>query len=82
MPKLKPTIFNLLLFFLVLSCSNDSVENTDIEVITPLEYFEELNVSYGSDTNQTFDIFLPQGRTMTTKVIILVHGGLVGWRQS
>ncbi len=36
-----------------------------------------LNVSYGSDTDQVYDIYLPQNRTLATKVLILVHGG--GW---
>jgi acetyl esterase/lipase len=36
-----------------------------------------LNVSYGSDTDQVYDIYLPQNRTLSTKVMILVHGG--GW---
>lgn len=74
MPNLKPTIFNILILFFVLSCSNN-----DQEVITeqPLDYFEELNVSYGTDNDQKFDIYLPANRTLNTKVIILVHGG--GW---
>ncbi|RLD26335.1 MAG: alpha/beta hydrolase [Bacteroidetes bacterium] len=76
MPNLKHVLFNILILFLVLSCSiNDS------EVITeqpqPLEYFEELNVSYGNDSDQKFDIYLPANRTLDTKVMILVHGG--GW---
>ncbi|MEO7766369.1 MAG: alpha/beta hydrolase [Ferruginibacter sp.] len=35
-----------------------------------------LNVSYGADTQQKMDIYLPAGRSMsTTKVMILIHGG-------
>jgi acetyl esterase/lipase len=36
-----------------------------------------LNVSYGSESDQVYDIYLPQNRTLSTKVMILVHGG--GW---
>jgi len=74
MPNLKSIIFNILILFFVLSCSNN-----DSEVITeqPLDYLEVLNVAYGSDANQKFDIYLPANRTLNTKVIILVHGG--GW---
>ena len=74
MPNLKSIIFNILILFFVLSCSTN-----DSEVITeqPLEYLEVLNVAYGSDANQKFDIYLPANRTLNTKVIILVHGG--GW---
>jgi len=74
MPNLKPIIFNVLILFFVLSCSNN-----DSEVITeqPLEYLEILNVAYGTDTNQKFDIYLPANRNLNTKVIVIVHGG--GW---
>lgn len=34
------------------------------------------NISYGSDTAQRMDIYLPAGRTATaTKAIIMIHGG-------
>lgn len=34
------------------------------------------NVSYGSDTTQKMDIYLPAGRdTVNTKVILFIHGG-------
>ncbi|MFK7749616.1 MAG: alpha/beta hydrolase [Kordia sp.] len=36
-----------------------------------------LDISYGTDADQTYDLYLPQNRTLNTKVIILVHGG--GW---
>jgi acetyl esterase/lipase len=37
-----------------------------------------LNVSYGQDSAQKMDIYLPEGRSMhSTKVMVLVHGG--GW---
>ncbi|MFV0606157.1 MAG: prolyl oligopeptidase family serine peptidase [Niabella sp.] len=36
------------------------------------------NVTYGTDTKQVMDIYLPEGRTTSnTKVLILIHGG--GW---
>jgi len=76
MSNLKHLIFNILILFIVFSCSNN-----DSEVIAeqpqPLEYLEELNVSYGNENNQKFDIYLPANRTLDTKVMILVHGG--GW---
>ena len=40
-------------------------------------YRQELNVSYGIDSNQVYDIYLPENRSLNTKVLILVHGG--GW---
>lgn len=33
------------------------------------------NVAYGSDPEQTMDVYLPAGRTQNTKVIVLIHGG-------
>lgn len=75
MPNLKPTFYKILILFLIFSCSDNSSE--DIITETPLEYAEELNVSYGSDSDQKFDIYLPANRTLETKVMILVHGG--GW---
>ena len=66
-------LFSLNLF----TCSTNNSDNTDTEVINPIEYYEELNISYGSDVNQKFDIYLPSDRTTDTKVMLLVHGG--GW---
>ena len=58
---------------LFLSCSNEDSElNSEPEII---EAYEALDVSYGSDSNQVFDIYLPEGRTENTKVLFLVHGG-------
>ena len=34
-----------------------------------------MNVSYGNDAAQKMDLYLPAGRTDTTKLIIMVHGG-------
>lgn len=34
-----------------------------------------LDVSYGADDDQKYDLYLPQNRTLDTKVIVLVHGG-------
>ncbi|WP_298239342.1 alpha/beta hydrolase [uncultured Algibacter sp.] len=67
---------SILLFGFVchlISCSNDN-NNTPQE---SLEFQKITNVSYGADSNQTYDIYLPENRTTTTKVMILVHGG--GW---
>ncbi len=59
------------------SCSDDGINPNDLEDGSPLEYRQELNVSYGSDSDQVFDIYLPANRNLDTKVMILVHGG--GW---
>ena len=74
MKALKVFFLNLIIAISVLSCSND---NSEVITEQSLEYFEELNVSYGTDSDQKFDIYLPANRTLNTKVMILVHGG--GW---
>jgi acetyl esterase/lipase len=33
--------------------------------------------SYGEDSDQTYDLYLPAERTLETKVLILIYGG--GW---
>ncbi|TPV34875.1 alpha/beta hydrolase [Paucihalobacter ruber] len=63
--------------FLVTSCStNDDTADENPNQILEAETL--LNVSYGTNSKQVYDLYLPQGRTQeNTKVIILVHGG--GW---
>jgi acetyl esterase/lipase len=39
--------------------------------------YEEPNISYGNDSDQVFDLYLPFGRTEETKTLVLIHGG--GW---
>lgn len=78
-------ILLVLLAFSTISCtSNDEIsipnqdDNNDdtITDIQPLEETQILNVSYGNNNQQKYDIYLPEGRTKeTTKVFILIHGG-------
>ncbi|WP_055444624.1 alpha/beta hydrolase [Lacinutrix himadriensis] len=72
-------LFVFLLIIGLFSCDNstNSVDNEEEIVLNPLEYYEELNISYGADSNQVFDLYLPANRTLETKIMILVHGG--GW---
>ncbi|MDG5491251.1 alpha/beta hydrolase [Psychroserpens sp. SPM9] len=77
MITIKKTLLLLFIGIGLVSCSDDTTGNDDPQDGMPLEYREELNVSYGSDSDQVFDIYLPANRTLNTKVMILVHGG--GW---
>lgn len=63
--------FFLLLFVAVLwSCSSDDDKMT----VLPAQTFS--NVSYGPDSQQIYDIDLPEGRNAAaTKVLIIIHGG-------
>lgn len=67
----------LAIFLIVTSCSDEGDLSNNINENELLNYRELLNVSYGAGTNQTYDIYLPEGRNEDTKVMILVHGG--GW---
>lgn len=49
---------------------NDSVPEA-------LKAEDRIDVSYGEHEQNSMDVYLPAGRTDTTKVIILLHGG--GW---
>ena len=78
-------LFYLLFFtssFIVIftSCSSDDT-NTDDEIIIEEESLTAetiQNISYGENSQQVYDIYLPAGRTSDkTKAVILVHGG--GW---
>lgn len=73
--KLIKYIILILVFY---SCSNettdDAVDNNELDAS---KYYEELDISYGNDDDQKFDLYLPANRTENTKVIVLVHGG--GW---
>lgn len=65
--------FALMLF----NCSNEKAIEENNSGIDPTKYYQELNISYGEDNDQKFDLYLPANRTASTKVMILVHGG--GW---
>lgn len=67
----KLLIYTVLIFF-ISSC--DSIKENE-ENINLDETFI-LDIAYGNNPLQKYDIYLPQGRTNeTTKVFILVHGG-------
>ena len=58
------------------SCNKEHT-NTPKEALNPSEYYQKLNISYGPNNKQKFDIYLPANRSSKTKTMILVHGG--GW---
>lgn len=61
------------LFLILISCRNEG-ENE----ILYAEPKNLMNISYGPDTKQQFDLWLPANRsTARTKVFVLIHGG--GW---
>lgn len=63
-------LFPLLIFLaLAFACQ----ENSEPEILPARDL---LNISYGTDSRQTMDVFLPAGRsTATTPTLIYIHGG-------
>lgn len=74
------SLFYTLLFIGFFSCSDNddkALEETSNQTFT--EETTLLNVSYGSNSQQVYDLYLPANRSeINTKTLILVHGG--GWR--
>lgn len=74
MKKLYKSIFLLSFSILLWNCS----ENTESPLVGELPAIDLFDQSYGNETNQLFDLFLPKGRTReNTPLIIYIHGG--GW---
>ena len=74
MKNLKSIFISLIVIVLFVSCNSD---DTNAIGSDPLESYEEFDISYGNDSDQVFDLYLPANRTDATKTVILVHGG--GW---
>ena len=76
---MKALKFILLCLFVIsaISCSKNNNSGTQNPTLDASQYYEELNISYGENNNQKFDMYLPANRSNSTKVLILIHGG--GW---
>ena len=62
--------------FSSVSCTADSEIVSDTIIKIPSEAIKFLDVSYGDNPQQIYDLYLPANRSVTkTKVIALVHGG-------
>lgn len=81
--KRPPTnlIMKILLYFLSLTLINASCSSTDesireAESKPALPSVIEKDVSYGENSQQMYDLYLPEGRKeATTKTIVVIHGG-------
>ena len=71
MPRKVTKILYLWVVILFISCSSDD-NVSDIVIVEATQF---LNESYGNDSKQQYDIYLPEGRTDQTPTVILVHGG-------
>ncbi|SOD18903.1 alpha/beta hydrolase [Pedobacter xixiisoli] len=68
MKVLLQSVCIVILSVFVASCKKSNNE-------PPLEAKTMLNVSYGSNSLQKMDVYLPANRNFETKVIVFVHGG-------
>lgn len=60
-------------FIFIFSCQDDKLDDAFPDPSIPLEL---IDLSYGSDTRQKMDVYLPANRTkQNTKVLIWIHGG-------
>jgi acetyl esterase/lipase len=62
-----------LLFVIINSCAEDPI----VIDAGPLEARNMVDLEYGSNSLQKYDIYLPKNRSIETKILILIHGG--GW---
>lgn len=66
--KLKLFIFILIgVGFSIMGCKKDKTSARDEQVYQ--------NLSYGTHTRHKLDVYLPEGRTQETPVIVFLHGG-------
>jgi acetyl esterase/lipase len=59
----------------IASCKKDNASANQQTTGNQLTDTTLLNLSYGSNTQQVYDLFLPAGRSLSTPVILLIHGG-------
>ncbi|MFY0644601.1 MAG: alpha/beta hydrolase [Bacteroidia bacterium] len=80
MKPLRRLKFILLVVFLVFATESCKKDNTtpDCDLTVILTDTSLLNVAYGTEGRQVYDIHLPANRTMSTPVILMIHGG--AWR--
>lgn len=77
MTSFKSNFFFFITAIILFNCSTEKLNEEPSVEINPSEYYQELDIPYGDNPDQKFDLYLPANRTLNTKVIILVHGG--GW---
>ncbi len=71
MDKLKTTLSGLLFLLVIGTGCKKAPNDSDLALITQ----DYQNVSYGTHTRNTLDIYLPEKRSTKTPVILLIHGG-------
>lgn len=78
--KLGKLFYVIILFTgLFFGCTNETADGGEnpSNIVDTSKVYEALNVAYGTEERQKFDLYLPANRTAATKTVILIHGG--GW---
>jgi len=73
--KLELLWLQLLLSLVLFSCVKPATQNNVESGTSNLSDTTIRNVSYGSNTRQVYDIYLPSRRDSNTPVVLLIHGG-------
>jgi acetyl esterase/lipase len=73
--KLELLWLQLLLSLVLFSCVKPATQNNIEWGTSNLSDTTIRNVSYGSNTRQVYDIYLPSRRDTNTPVVLLIHGG-------
>lgn len=75
--KTKMTLIALLTLLLLNACIKEPITNhtPNPQDTTAKKDTTMLNVSYGNDPLQVYDLYLPANRNDSTPVIVMIHGG-------
>ncbi len=78
-------VFILLISYLISGCTKSTLElvvpEKEIDIVAPkLSFEDKRELSYGTNSYQKYDLFLPNLRNTRNPVIVLLHGG--AWRVS
>lgn len=77
--RINPDILSIILILSLAGCQPDNTIVPPTPPPGPLTDTTIQNISYGTNASQKFDLGLPAGRTSTTPLVLVVHGG--GWSQ-
>ena len=73
----KYLLLSVIVMVSLFSCEPDPIAPPPPPPPGPLRDTTIQNISYGANSSQKLDLGLPAGRTITTPLVIVVHGG--GW---
>lgn len=76
----KSLFYNIFILIALFSCTKEQAPTAEDEANQNFTAKTHLNIDYGIDPEQNYDLYLPANRSSTyTKILVLLHGG--GWIQ-